>query len=305
MTGFSTERRIFRRQFRRIPRRLPRAFLLIFCALFSPAPSFAQAPASIEEIPIERCDTLPVIQVRAGERELRFLVDTAATSFLNAQSFSSGDVRKIRVFSWKGSADTASFEISLAEIRVGTHRLRDLRLPAVDLNPIAQACGGRIDGILGVDLMDRMGITLDLKRRVALLAISSEEAGEKLSQMMAAMSHCSEAFQAGSEAALEDCFDSQVVLYTPEGEYHGRKEVIAYLRRRYMKYAPNLRYVKRLKQSQLFGDAVWYSYDYSLEAPNLHLSGHGMAMCRLRDGRWQIVNMHNSEIQPGPAAPSR
>lgn len=303
MFGISMERRTFGRHFGRSMRRHPGLLLLIFCGLFFPLSSFAQAPPSIEEIPLERCDTLPVIQVRAGERDLRFLVDTAATSFLNAQSFSSGDARKIRVFSWKGSADAASREISLPEMRVGVHRLRDLHLPAVDLNPIARACGGRIDGILGVDLMDRMGITLDLKRRVALFAISSEEAGEKLAQMMAAMSRCNEAFQAGSQAVLEDCFDSQAVLYTPEGEYHGRKEVIAYLRRTYLKYAPNLRYVKRLKQTQVFGDAVWYSYDYSVEAPNLHLSGHGMATCQLRDGRWRIVNMHNSQIQPRPASP--
>lgn len=278
--------------------------LLLLAALLFPLSSFAQAQDSVEEIPIERCDRLPVIQVKAGERSLRFLVDTAATSFLNTHSFPNGGARRIKIYSWKGSTAAPSREVLLPVLEVGTHRLEDLRLPAVDLSAIGQACGGQIDGILGVDLMDRMGITLDLKRRVALFAISAEETGGQLASMMSAMTQCNDAFQAGNDAALADCFEYQAVLFTPEGEYHGRKEVMDYLRKTYLKYAPHLRYTKKIKEARVFGDAVWYSYDYSLEAPGLQLTGHGMAMCRLKDGRWRIVNMHNSELQPRAGLPA-
>jgi len=54
------------------------------------------------------------------------------------------------------------------------HKLRDLKLPAVDLSPIGNTCGGQVDGILGVDLLDQMGMTIDLKHRVAIPAPGSK-----------------------------------------------------------------------------------------------------------------------------------
>lgn len=98
---------------------------------------------------------------------MRFLLDTAATSVLNLKSFSSGRSKEIQVTSWSGTAATSAREVFLPEVMLGDHRLRDLRLPAIDLSPIGMACGGKIDGILGVDLLDKMGVTIDLKRRVA------------------------------------------------------------------------------------------------------------------------------------------
>ncbi len=54
----------------------------------------------------------------------------------------------------------------------GNHQFRDLTLPAVDLSTIEQACGGRIDGILGFDLLDKMDMTINLKRQVASVDMS-------------------------------------------------------------------------------------------------------------------------------------
>ena len=45
---------------------------------------------------------------------------------------------------------------------------------------------------------------------------------------------------------------------------------------------------------QMFGNALWYSYDYSIDTPEQHKTGHGMSMCRKNDGRWRILNLHNS-----------
>lgn len=41
-----------------------------------PATVFAQDSAK-DEIPIERCDRLPVVKVHVGEKDMHFLVDTA------------------------------------------------------------------------------------------------------------------------------------------------------------------------------------------------------------------------------------
>jgi len=45
-------------------------------------------------------------------------------------------VQGIQVTSWSGTAATSAREVFLPEVMLGDHRLRDLRLPAIDLSPI-------------------------------------------------------------------------------------------------------------------------------------------------------------------------
>ncbi len=277
-----------------------RILFFLAAAFFSlPASRGQQAPpAPTQEIPIEWCDHLPVIRVQNGSVSLRFLVDTAATSILNVKSFSGGRKKEIQVSSWKGTAATSAVEVSLDGLQVGDLRLGSLKLPAIDLSPIAKACGGSIDGILGIDLMNAVGLTLNLKRQVAELDAPLATPEQRAALMETAMHHCGEAFHHGDAAVLESCLDPEIVLYTPMGEFRGRRQVIEYLRERYLRFVPNVRYVQKLKEVRIFGDALWYSYDYTLETPRERMSGHGMAMCRRSGGRWLLLNMHNSLILP-------
>ena len=55
--------------------------------------------ARAQELPLERCDALPVIDVQVAGLHKWFLVDTAATSILNLESFAAGHARNIRVTS--------------------------------------------------------------------------------------------------------------------------------------------------------------------------------------------------------------
>jgi hypothetical protein len=257
----------------------------------------AQDPVSAEDIPIERCDVLPVVKVHIDGAEMRFLLDTAATTTLNLKSFSSGRSKQIQVTSWSGTAATSAREVFLPELALGTHRLRDLKLPAIDLSPIGKACGSPIDGILGVDLLDKMGVTIDLKRQVASLAAPAADVKSVYDEMEVHMLHCSKAFESGKAGELEECFDPEIVLYTPHGEFRGRKEVMEYLTARYLKYAPDLCYKMTPHDVKIFGDALWYSYDYAIDSPKEHLVGHGMSMCRRNNGRWLILNLHNSLVE--------
>src|SRR5712691_2717047 len=190
-----------------------------------PAVVRAQEPTSGNEIPIERCDLLPVVRVRIDGTDMRFLLDTGATSMLNLKSFSSGRSKEIQVTSWSGTAATSAREVFLPEVLLGDHRLRDLRLPAIDLSPIGNACGGKIDGILGVDLLDKMGVTIDLKRRIASVGPPPANAGAAYEQMDASVHHCTSAFESGNAGELEDCFDPEIILFALQREYRGRKEV--------------------------------------------------------------------------------
>ena len=279
-----------------------RATALVLCILLTPVAGYSKqnqtAASSSEEIPLEKCDVLPVVVARIGDADVRLLLDTAATSILNLKSFDSGSSTKIAVSSWSGTAATSAREVSIPELSIGSHHLNNLKLPAIDLSPIGKACGGRIDGILGVDLMDKLGIKIDLKRRVAVLEVSAQEAHAVYNEMESAMHPCQLAFNTGNATTLEGCFDPDIILYTPWGEFRGRKAVIEYLQNRFLKFAPELQFEISTHDVRMLGDALWYSYDYHVRMPQQTIAGHGMAICRKTGGKWQILNMHNSLMQP-------
>jgi Aspartyl protease/Domain of unknown function (DUF4440) len=272
---------------------LAMAFPATLFAQSAPAPNSASNTAP-NEVPIERCDRLPVVKVRIGSTEMRFLVDTGATTMLNLKSFTTGRVKEIQVTSWSGTAATSAREVSIPEFTLGSHHLRDLKLPAIDLSPIGNACGGPIDGILGVDLLDEMAVTIDLKRQVASLGADSDPK-VVYAEMENSMHPCVTAFNEGKVAVFEDCLEPETVMYTPDGEFIGRAQVLEYLRQRFFKYAPDLCYKMKMHEVQAFGNALWYSYDYSIDTPKEHLAGHGFAMCRKSGTRWRMLNMHNSQ----------
>jgi len=280
-----------------VPRLQIRGFASILygltCGLF-PATVSAQDPVAKDEIPIERFDRLPVVKVHVAGKDMHLLVDTAATTLLNLKSFAGGRSKEVHITSWTGTAATSAREVSLPELTLGKHTLRDLKLPAIDLSPIGAACGGPIDGILGVDLLDKMGVTIDLKHRVASISVDAVDVRATYDSMQNSMEPCMAAFSQGDAAEFERCLDPEVVMYTPHGEFVGRHQVIAYLQNRFFQYAPKVHHTIKLNEVQMIGQALWYSYEYVLDTPAEHRTGHGMSMCRKGDGRWRILNVHNS-----------
>ena len=97
--------------------------------------------SAAQEIPLQRCDKLPLIDVTVGKQSMVFLVDTAATSMLNLKSFAEGKALDVRVTSWTGTLATSAREVTLKDISVGDTKFAELKLPAVDLSPVGQACG--------------------------------------------------------------------------------------------------------------------------------------------------------------------
>jgi hypothetical protein len=41
----------------------------------------------------------------------------------------------------------------------------------------------------------------------------------------------------------------------------------------------------KVNEVQMIGDALWYSYEYVLDTPVEHRTGHGTSICRKGDGR--------------------
>src|SRR5271170_1773855 len=77
----------------------------------------AQVPANSSEIPLQRCDRLPVVILQVNNADKRFLIDTAATSTLNEKSFTSGRSKEVRVQSWNQTTAPAPGEVPIPGLR--------------------------------------------------------------------------------------------------------------------------------------------------------------------------------------------
>jgi ketosteroid isomerase-like protein len=247
--------------------------------------------AGSDEVPLERCDRLPVVTVQVERAKMRFLVDTGATSVLNLKSFPGGVSREISVTSYSGTASARAREVHVPQLQLGGRVLRNLRLPAIDLSSIGEACGRRIDGIFGVDLLEQLRTTLDLERRVLQFRQRSGPEPE-VADLTTAMTACRQAFNRQDIAALEECFDPHISLFLGSGEFHGRDDCLAHIRQRYFSQHEH-RVDIHHTEVRIVGDTAWSVYEYTHLSPSADPPGRGMMVYRRTDGRWRILSMHD------------
>src|SRR5580704_11250827 len=254
--------------------------------------------ASAAEIPLQRCDRLPVVIVQVNDADKRFLIDTAATSMLNEKSFAAGHAKEIRVQSWNQTTALSAKVVTIAELKLGSHNLRNVTLPAIDLTALAKACGGPLDGVLGVDLLEQLGVTIDLQRSVARLGIAAPSTSEisVIAEMEQAMHSCAEAFNNADAATLAACFDPDFVLSSPSGELRGRDEATTHFQLMYFDLTPRVHFSMNMKDQRAVGNVVWSLYDYTIESANVHTTGRGMMLCRKSENHWFILSMHESPL---------
>jgi ketosteroid isomerase-like protein len=251
--------------------------------------------ARAQELPLERCDVLPMIEVDVAGLHKWFLVDTAATSILNLESFATGQAKDIHVTSWSGTLATSAKEVTLPDLSVGRTKLLEVKLPAIDLSAIGKACGRKIDGILGVDLLGKLGASINLKEQTIHVATSDEAHGAEL---VAAMQHemhrCVDAFNDSDEEKFGDCLDPKIVLFSTDAELYGREQVVGYFHKKYFHQQPAARLEILERAFHPIGEAVWYEYEFTIESARGKLHGRGMAMCKKSDGQWRMATIHHS-----------
>ncbi len=272
---------------------MPRAVLLLLFLL--PLAGLAAA----EEIPLESCDLLPVMQVDVSGRKYLFLVDTAATSMLNLKSFRHGDQRKMSVTSWSGTTETNAQEVTLSDLAMGHTHFKNLKLPAVDLTAIGRTCGRQIDGIFGIDLLGKLGATVDLKDHKARLLVASPDSvdtrtAERIAELHQQLVACEQAFNADDEAAFSDCLDPQIVLFTVGGDFYGREAAMNYYRQRYFQQKPTAQLAIVPRAHHPLGDAIWVEYDLRITVAHQVIVARGTALCQKTGGKWRIVHMNHS-----------
>ncbi len=258
-----------------------------------------------EEIPLEHCDTLLVVQVQVSGARFLFLVDTAAVSMLNVKSFRHGERFKATVQGWNGTTEAPAEKILLRDLAVGHHHFNNLRLTAVDLSAIGQPCGRRLDGILGIDLLAQMGAVLDVKKQSAHLATDMETSQGRTEELMRQLESCVQAFNRADEAAFADCLAPEIVLFAFGGDYYGREAAMDYYRQRYFRQNPPAHLLFTPLAHHPIGEAMWVEGILRVTVDGRMITARATALCQKEDGRWRIVHQAHSSITQTQAADTR
>jgi len=246
-----------------------------------------------QEVPLQYCDRLPAIQVEvSGRKPMLFLVDTAASSLLNLQSFFLGQSQEVEIASYNGIASTRAREVNLPETRIGSYRLVGVRMLAVDLSAVGKNCGRRIDGILGADLLEKMGATIDFKHRVARFTTSEDRLDDELiATLKSDLQHCFDALRMGDEKTAAECFAPQVTVVQPDPVTYSSQQVLAFSREQYRAVQSETQLEMRASNFHVMGEAIWFEYDLNLTASEGTRHTRGIALCRKLDGRWRIATL--------------
>ena len=266
--------------------------------LLAAAAAQAQQPPGREdrdEVPLERCDRLPVVRVLVDGVPRRFLVDTAATSFLNQRSFSGGRRTDVDVTSWSGATKTTALEVTLRELTLGNQTVRGLKLPAIELGRIEKACGGQVDGVIGVDLLERFGATIDLQKQVAFVAGSRTGRAQEQAAREYVRS-CLERFNRADWKSFGECVDPEVVWLMHDRDVLGREKLLEFLEACGRGDCPHALPQVAMQHFWVAGDVAWFEYTYRI--PGMDERSRGMAIVHRVADRWLLVNVNNSEAQP-------
>jgi hypothetical protein len=263
--------------------------LLLFFAVMA-------APASAQEIRLETCDVLPVAEVSISGATFLFLVDTAATSFLNSQSFARGPELRIPVTSWSGTTETRGQQVMVGDLAVAGRHLRNVRLPAVDLSAIGRACGRRLDGIFGVDLLHAFGASVEFDGRSARLRVRPEDAHDRLASFDRQFVACGQSLSRGDEIGLLGCLDQEVMLATPDADFYGLADVVEFLKQKYRVRDPSTQLSMKILSRHILGEGMWTEYDLRVAALDRVVVQRGSALWHEIDGQWRALYVN----QTGP-----
>jgi ketosteroid isomerase-like protein len=252
-----------------------------------------------QEIPLESCRQLPIVKVTVEKRQAQFLLDTgAAVTLLNLKSFSSPESTAITMESWNGAVSANGREVVLRNFTIGEHQLSNLKLLAVDLTPLERSCQKRVDGVLGADLIARLGLTIDLKNHVGILEDEVRSAEARFSELQQHQSSCEQAFNHSDEKAFAECLDPDIVVLTPKGDYHGRKAVMKYFKENYFGQDPPVLVLFTPRTRHSIGKVIWMECEISVTTHGQIMKLRGTALYQKTGERWLMSHMNYSLVGP-------
>lgn len=256
--------------------------------------------AQAQDVPLDSCRELPIVKATVGKRQFQFLLDTgAAATLLNQKSFSSPQATEIVMESWNGPLAASARQVVLPDLTIGGHSLSNLKLVAVDLTPLERSCQKRVDGVLGADLIAKLGLTIDLKNHVATLDLSAKTLEERFNMVEQHQQACVKAFNRSDEKAFEPCLDPDMVLLTSEGDFHGRKAVMKHFKECYFGQDPPVQVSIIPRERHAVGPVIWIEYEMSVTVGDRVSKTRGTAIYQKTGNRWFMSNMNYSFPEQG------
>lgn len=257
--------------------------------------------ARAQEIRLEACDVLPVAEVGISGMKFLFLVDTAATSFLNSKSFATSPELKIPVTSWSGTTQAAGQRITISDLAVGDRHLRKLRLPAIDLSAMGRACGRTLDGVLGIDLLHALGASVEFDANSARLLVRSEDIHAQQTEFDRQFLACEQALSRGDDSGATNCLDQEVVLTTQDANVYGRDAVLNFLRQAYFARGSSTQLSITISRHHILGEGMWVEYEFQVATPGRLVAQRGSALWQQTKGRWRALYVnHSNSLRPVP-----
>lgn len=254
-----------------------------------------------QDVRLESCRQLPIVKVTVSKRQFQFLLDTgAAATLLNLKSFSSADSTEVTMESWTGSSSAAGRQVVLHDFAIGDQSLTNLKLLAIDLTALERSCQRRVDGVLGADLIEKFGLTIDLKNHIVTLHATSKPPESRFSQLHEQQSRCEEAFNRSDEKTFEQCLDPEVVMLTSHGDFRGRKAVMKHLKEMFFDQVPPVSISITPLAHQAIGPVIWVEYDMSINMRGQLTHTKGTALYQKAGEKWLMSNMNNSMPMPEP-----
>ena len=270
-----------------------RAVILHILAALLALASFQVARA--QEIPLNSCRSLATIDVTAGPRTLRLLVDTGATSsVMNARSFPQGDAARVEMHSWNGAFAADGSKTDIDDLAVGEHHLREMSFFAVDLSDLARQCGEEIDGIMGADLIRRLGLEIDLQKRQARFAPEADHAPDDVADLARQFELCTSALSRADARAFGDCLDPDIVLVVSGKNYRGRDAVMKYFDREYFGHGRTATLSIDHSACHVAGGAAWLEYELSTRLRDRTVRERGTALFEKSGTKWLVMNLNHS-----------
>lgn len=248
-----------------------------------------------QEIPLENCQQLPIVKANVDKRQFQFLLDTGASvTLLNNKSFSSQDTAEITMESWNGAIGAPAREVVLRDFSIGDHSLFNLKLLAVDLRSVERSCQKRVDGVLGADLIARLGLTIDLKNHVASLDVNEKSPKARFIELDQQEATCEDAFNHSDEKTFEQCLAPDVVLLTSKIDCHGRKEVMKHFRESYFGQNPPVLVALVPRGRHAIGNVIWVEFDMTVTVGERIMKTRGTAIYQKAGERWLMSNLNYS-----------
>jgi ketosteroid isomerase-like protein len=251
-----------------------------------------------QEIPLDSCRQLPIVKATVGKQQVQFLVDTgAAITLLNLKSFSSQDSAEITMESWNGTSGASARKIVLRDFAIGEHQLTNLNLLAVDLTPLERSCQRRLDGVLGADMIARLGMTIDLKNHVGILDPEARSPEARFHELQRQQTSCEKAFNRSDEKTFAECLAPDIVLLTSKGDYHGRDSVMKHFREDYFGQDPPVVISMAPRSQHAIGNVIWTEYEMSVSYRGQIIKHRGTAIYQKTGQRWVMSNMNYASAQ--------